>query len=270
MVFCLPIAFAEQYPAARLRFEGYCKAALFLVRQVLHHWDVRAEGVPIYIGVSQNGLETFKAYASQCNFPESQVVVLSSYTTTWAGWNSKFELLGAPQIASFERRLHFDVSAWLHPQADNRPVCRELLSAWGDAEFLIRYRDVRTNQGSSWVDGVPLEFFMWLGNLFGRNAEIERAYWFQEGVEKVNGLMFGFTQAMWQEAQPLLKMLLSQPIRDEVVLAVLARELRWASRPGILNAHNRFFPDLKRMVCFHPAEDRSALMQEWQEGYVGC
>ena len=115
------------------RFEGYCKAALFLVRQMLHYWDVREEGIPVYIGVSENGLDIFREYASHCNFPESRIVVLPSYEEQWHGWHSKLDMWNADALAQFKRRVHFDASLWLTGHNHLEP-CQRLLSLWHSPE----------------------------------------------------------------------------------------------------------------------------------------
>ena len=271
LVFCLPVAFEEQASNAQMRFEGYCKASLFLARQMLYHWDVAEAGVPIFIGVSENGMDIFIEYARRCEFPHSHIVELPSYRFKAGAWNSKFDLLGADRVAPFERRIHFDTSIWLRPQLMYRQTCRQVLAVWQTEGFLVPYEGVHMTTHAiphsfphRWVDG---DYFENLASILGTDAEMERQYWGCEGVEFINGLLFGFSRSMWEQSRDLIADLCCITAYDEVVLGVVAREMEWASQAGILDAKAQLFSDMEGMPSVGPPPDISAQMQTWRDAH---
>ncbi len=274
LAFCLSIAFAEGADYGLARFEGYCKAALFLTRQMLHFWDVRQEGVPIFIGVSENGLQGFREFAEHCDFPESHVVTLPSYQDMRDGWNIKFDMWAAPGLAKFQRRLHIDASAWLRQTASRQP-CKMLLSEWQEQEYLLRRPKLlmgtpRQTAMSRVFRHARPGFFEALANLLGTDAEEELCYWQREGVEHVHGFLYGLSQPLWEESSALVKSLCQITPNDEVVLAILARELQWAKRERISDAGMTYFEDLVHVPAFARRTSAAAamdFMQTWRKAH---
>lgn len=268
LAFCIPISFPEQHEDAVINFEGYCKAALYLARQMAHHWDIREQGVPVFIGVSENGIDTFCQYAEHCEFPEQRLIVLPSYQDTRKGWHIKFDLLGSSQLEDFKRRVHFDASAWLRPHAEMRKTCQELLAVWKSQPFLIRDDtvlwariDKRWQQINTWLKP---DFFERLANLLGSTPEDEEAYWGRSGVEYIHGLIFGFSQSQWNAAVPLINQLRQIVPQDEVILSIVAREHGWKDMQGVCDAAKVFFSDIKPRRHVSRKGDSTGMIEEWR------
>lgn len=278
LAFCLPLGYAQQNNQGLIRFEGYCKAALFLARQMLYHWDVREQGVPIFIGVSENGLSIFREYAVHCDFPEERLVVLPNYQNHSHVWHVKYDLLGAPALDTFERRIHFDVSSWLKPRVDVRPICASVLDVWKQQGFLASLpRVLMSDWEYPWTFPVSrytyAGFFQELARVLGTDASQEETYWNQDGVEFLQGFLFGFSAEMWRTTLPLINLIREIATSDEVILAIVAREFGWAKNHkvlGVCDAWETLFQDLRYMPAFSqesPEGEPAKYMQSWRRNH---
>ena len=286
LAFGIPIALAGGADNPRdtrfFRFEGYCKAALFLARQMLHFWDVRDTGVPIYIGVSANGLSLFQEYAQHCNFPESHIITLPSYEGRPWPWLIKFDLWDTEVMERFKRRVHFDASLWLNAQSITAP-CRLLLEHWHSPEiqgFAISKPEIRVRQSE-----LPFEppipnftdeaFYDQLATIVGTTAEVEHAYWTGETVEYLQGFLFGSTAHYWKNSHrvSLMTSLRDFVYSDEVVLAILART--WPMNENtVVFGLSEIFHELTYMPAFCPDDNfetyETEIMHTWRKtlGYT--
>ena len=273
LAFCIPIAYAEEDFSSYARYVGYCKASLFLAQQMLLHWDVRATGVPIFIGVCENGREIFDSYAAHCHFPASNIIALPAYTYKQHGWGVKWDLLGAPELSHFARRLHFDASWWLRSPSVQPDTSQRFLDAWQDEDILLYYPEIYGGDPAKpWTLSVfrftTLDFFDRLGGLLGTDPAVERAYWSNVGCAHIAGDMFGFSDSYWQTLTPLRRRLATITDLDEAVLGVMARELRWESE-SVLYGASTLIPDLQYMTSFdHLRKETEELhiMQEFRKG----
>ena len=264
---CIPLAYVSQQEGAVQHFEGYCKAALFLVRQMLHHCDVRDCGVPIYIGVSENGREMFDAYAWHCDFPESHIVPLPSYASAHHGWHSKFDLLGAPALERFERRLHLDASWWLRWPSKSNQCCQGILSAWTSQDVLIMRESLRCarREFADWGYNSSLSHFEEYAKRLNRDAKEELLYWTTDGTEHVSGGILGFSKSRWGQSSGLISQLRPVCYNDEMVLAILAREEGWQTSALVTGGWQTFFAAfdyLRKQEVRHV--DTSEKLVQWQ------
>ena len=272
MAICVPLAFAELGDDARMRFEGYCKASLFLARQMVKYWDMQEEGVPFFIGVSANGFDIFKGYATQCDFPDERIIVLPDYADKQGGWFGKFDLFSSPDLAEFKRLLHVDASMWLQPLEPRRAACRAILDAWGDRGFLIRCLgySIRDPRDFDWPFAEPDEH-PWVTEIFapavaealGTDVEYEREYWNTPGFERIWGGYYGFSRKAWVAAQKVLAKVWELGGHDEPILSVVAREVGWEAY-GILRETLHLFYDVHHMHRFRHHEMNAKVMPAWQ------
>ena len=270
LAICIPAAWSGlNITSGRARFEGYCKASLFLARQMLHLWDMPEFGVPVFIGVSENGLSIFQEYAQACNFPDANVVVLPSYEHRVHGWHCKFDLLSDDRLQQFCRQLHFDASLWLRPQP-SRPAISNLLKLWSEPErqlfatmkpeIRIPYSSMPYRTAVYAMEGEDV--YSRLASLCGTTVESEITHWSADVVEYWTGACFGTTSYAWR--QPKIVNLLSD-LRgileaDESIMTVLARELPITSDNACLGfedfiGHDNFMPG------FHHEQD---IAEQWK------
>ena len=251
MAFCFPLSFADNSEGgpvgAHARYEGYCKAALFLARQMLTYWDMRECGVPIYFGVAENGLDIFRAYAAHCDFPDRNLIVLPSYAGSEDAWNIKFDLLDQPFLDMFDRRVHFDVSWWIR-LTEPMPRMSELLSVWTDQHALVKHGSLMCGDPATqwWVDAVPESVWDGFTRLFGGAPNDHYEYWQRSGVEHVSGCYFGFTRESWAAERDLIFELCKVTHIDEAVLAPLARHHNWIDKDILYATEGYFQKDMHR------------------------
>lgn len=274
LALCIPIGLAEDNEQTLFRFEGYCKSALLLARQLLHFTDMRSCSIPCFIGVSVNGLPIFQEYAQHCNFPESHIVTLPHYTSRKEAYHCKIDLLTAPSIAPFQRRLHLDAGLWL----DSIPQSpfRILLRSWHSPEtqpFAVAQPCLKAPLSEmSWGHSIQTlhleEQWEQLAAVLGTTAQAEYAYWHGDtAIEYIWGGLFGGTSHFWKNLQhlSLIQSLYRITWNDEVVLAVVAREC--IDESTVITGLRKMFSYYLRLVeSFpHPTVDEAAFMHNWRK-----
>ena len=231
MALTIPLALPQNCPL--MRFEGLCKGALFLARQMLTLWDLREASVPIFIGVSENALPIFRQYAAHCNFPDAHIVRLPSYAQCCRGYQCALDTWDALGV-TFKRLVHFDASLWVH--YEGMSPCQSLLAKWHtpDSQFMAilpMHLYTRPQQDFT-VDmalscfGTPDMFYEALGRIMGTTAEAERNYWTSDAAVFVPGCVYGVSTQFWQrpEVVSLVKALREITTGDEPPIWMLARE----------------------------------------------
>ena len=274
LAFCIPISWAARRDTERYRFEGYVKNALFLVRQLVHFWDLREQGVPVFLGISENGLDCFWEYATLCNFPSEHVVELPSYADTKFGWQIKFDMLDSAKMCEFTRRLHIDASYWLQGRG-MRSRCAKLHDRWTQDWFHLRDVIRVPPDFKSYDSPVVTEarrvgdsFYHQLAAVLGTDGDDERQYWEHEVSEYFGASIFGVTTQAWLDSrlQELIMPLRALMHMDEPILSVLARELPIDKTNTLLDG-NRGMRDMKYMPGFkiQRAETIMSILSEWRE-----
>ena len=208
LAICIPVSLADFWKHnSEERFEGFCKAALYLARQIVRRWDAHECGVPVFIGVSANGLETFQGYARHCNFPLSQVINLPSYANRKYGWHVKFDLLSSPGLRKYRRLLHLDASSWVNPLEDAL-VCSQVLSRWDADNHMVAYLNGEIRLSASAMAyptalcGVLEQSpFAEVSRVLGTSESYERSYWNADMVEYWAGACYGTSSWFWEDAQ---------------------------------------------------------------------
>lgn len=269
----IPIALPGASEIGELRFEGFVKSALLLVRQMLHFWDVRSRGIPIYIGVSENGLQSFREYARLCDFPESQVLSLPSYADDWAGWLIKMDMLTRLADMGYARLLHFDASLFLESfkQVYPKAVFENLCRYWQTQEWAICRHELRLSADNPFrfcaMDGKYAAqdpaLYAKLGDVLGTSEESERDYWSGPDCEFVSGQVVGCMAWQWLQHQVLISRLCDITSHDEVIFSVVAREAGMVGSV-VLNLY-----DILEGLCYMAAypngvEDEVAHLHQWR------
>ena len=272
LAFCIPIALPGALPYTRSRFEGFCKGALFLVRQMFHFWDVSKKGVPVFLGVSSNGMSTFREYAQLCNFPDANIVELPSYADQWAGWLIKMDMLDAVVSMGFQKAVHFDASLWLNTTTPISP-CRVLLNDWSTQGFAVAWNVLRLGKKPEALPWAMHQkyakddsgLYLGISRVLGTTPKKEYAYWSREDIEFLTGQVFGVTAQAWIQAQSLVNRLRTITVHDEVVLAVLARELPMNEENTLLGLY-RILGRLRHMASFpNKSLNEESYMGEWRD-----
>lgn len=271
LAYCIPISWADDGSLEnRVRFEGFVKAALYLVRQMHQHWDMQVSGVPVFIGISENGWETFWRYARHCDFPLRNVVRLPSYQRRRGGWHIKFDLLNAEQTRRFERLVHLDASLWLDGEG-MRMTAQGLLADWHQQDMLIPdsslvNRAHQTPRKLPWTFDLQRDIFGAFSRAVGTTWQEEHDYWWGDIFPYCWGAVFGVHRDWWRSeaVQSLLSRLCKGVLNDEPILAVMLREFQ----PTLLaNAFTIFFKDLHHVSSFSDAmtdETKSRILQDWR------
>lgn len=271
LAYCIPISWPDDGSLEnRLRFEGFIKAALYLVRQMHQHWDMQVSGVPVFIGVSANGWDTFWQYARHCDFPLRNVVKLPSYQRRRGGWHIKFDLLNAEQVRQFRKLVHLDASLWLCGDG-MRMTASGLLSAWDTQDMLIPdsslvHRAHQKPRRLPWTFDLQRDIFGKISRAVGSTWQEEHDYWWGDIFPYCWGAVFGVRRDWWQreDIQSLLSRLCVGVLNDEPILAVLLREFEPTLLP---NGFRAFFGDLQYVKSFSDkmtAETKSRILRDWR------
>lgn len=254
LAFCIPLGlYATPWSDNRFhRFEGFCKAAMLLVRNMARHWDVAEQGVPIFIGISENGQEIFEGYRQACDFPEEQIIALPSmekYPHNFASaWNVSLDALLSEELSRFHRRIQFDSSIYINPGISDKKhtACANILERWANpehegiaitaqplVELFQEVEDGRTSprqessvQTGQHLSGMPDDFWENLAKILGTSADAEAQYWSGNAFVHVPGYIYGISNAFWADARmqrlwPQLQALIAS---DEGVMSCLLRE----------------------------------------------
>ncbi len=249
LAFCIPLGLhAPPWIENRFhRFEGFCKAALLLARNIARYWDVAEQQVPIFIGVSANGRKIFEGYRQACDFPEEQIIALPSmekYPVDFAsGWNVKMDMLASEALKIYQRRIHLDASLYLKPGTNTPklPVCESILVHWAHPEregfALAREHFIEDTDSQSsvaageWLIGRPKNYWQRLGEIMKTSAQAERHYWLGDSFIHVPGYVFGISPAFLADARiaELWTQLQMFMTTDEGIMSCLVRE--WNPTP---------------------------------------
>ena len=165
----------------RMRFEGYCKNAFWLIFELYRWTDIAAMEIPIYIATNESGWPRVAQYAELCGFPTSQIIVHADVVPGTRKPSElahivKFETLAHERLSRFECVLHIDASTRVREETPDciwesvleewprsKPFAHGRESVWGEGNmmtFLVQNMDeAKEMTGIEDVGRVTEEFY---------------------------------------------------------------------------------------------------------------
>lgn len=266
----IPVFLSETYggllhPYTAYTFHGFCKNALWLARELWAYTDAETEQVPIFIAVSENGLDVFEDYRTLCDFPLNRVLEIpfKTYHSRWrprwpSQWAQKWDGIRHEALRPFERVLHCDASNRIIHDAtlEATPCFANILTAWDSPETqwlaLLddgwRDREESLHAGMQlecqWCvdDSATFEEFWWeLSEILGTSPGDEQDYWIDnpESYYPV-GSFFGMSAYLRYQHEPreLFRKLTHFLAMDESVLGCVmkAYDIQGEKRVSLMDA----------------------------------
>lgn len=243
--------------------ECMCKQAMWMAKHLCMYTDLKEAGIPLYIGIALDTVDTAMPYLQACNFPTERVFFVEGEEQHHE-WISKYEALWDDPMSQYNKVIHMDVCYLIgrYPTQRINPIFSNIREQWFNqpmmtcAPFLQRGGDdevhpIYVRLEHHWGNPAdPQErkkadddYWHFIAKQLGSTPEAEQGYWHcgrDYDVQLFRGGIYGFMQSeLTEEFKSYFRDLLRFFNCDEAALALYAKQQGW-THEDIIDLGNYF------------------------------